>query len=245
MKQIQKNYQLSEDQKNIFTKLVILDNMNAGYFKPSLILTNNDELLEDVLSEMLADGYLKIEASGYYITSKGQQELQNFWNKLYRYRDVYKIYSAVDTGTGEIGYESYYDFSDDQSFINYISDERFEDLRIAVAVFKGINPFEMVFLEKFEEGCFDASEHNNWQLELFSEDIWSEMKDVVNSAIKPDDLSETDYTGDEVMELIINKATIISVQLIEQDSEIDEEDREDVIEEIECHFDPYYKEVWF
>ena len=100
-------------------------------------------------------------------------------------------------------------------------------------------------LEKFEEGCFDASEHNNWQLELFGEDIWSEMKNIVNSAIKPDDLSERDYTGDEVMELIINKATIISVQLVEQDSEIDEEDRATIIEEIECHFDPYYKEVWF
>lgn len=244
MKQIQKNYQLSEDQKNIFTKLVILDNMNAGYFKPSLILTNNDELLEDVLSEMLADGYLKIEASGYYITSKGKEELRVLETKLDTYRGFYKIFSAIDTGKGEIAYGAYYDFSDDDAFIEYINQERFEDLRIAVAILKGINPFEMVFLEMLDDGRFEANEYNNWQLELFTGDIWEEMEDIVNTALKAADLAEEDYSGEEILEIIIDRATTTRIQLLDQE-DILEEDKELYVEQIEYHFDPYYKEVWF
>lgn len=238
-------YKLSDSQINQFQKLVVLDNLYNGHYSPSLILTGNDELLEDILSEMLGDGLLELEASGYKISKKGREEIEKLNKKLCSYRDVYKIYSAIDTGRGEIGYEKYYDFETDDAFIQYINQERFEDLRIAVSILKGINPFEMVFLEMIDDGRFDSQSFSNWQTEMFTKDIWNEMKDIVNSAIKPDDLGEEDYSGEEVLELIIDQATQVSLKLLQLDEQLSEQEYEECVVSIEEHFDPYYKENYF
>ena len=238
-------YKLSTEQINKFQKLVVLDNIYSGSFTPSLILTGNDELLEDILSEMVGDGLLSLKASGYKINSKGKKEINNLFDKLCSYRDVYKIYSAIDTGAGEIAYESYYEFDTDEAFIEYINQDRFEDLRVAVSILKGIDPFEMVFLEMMDDGRFDSNQYSNWQIELFTKDVWDELENIVNSAIKPNDLNEEKHSGEEVLEIIIDKATQVAINLLEQYDDLDIDEFEECVITVEEHFDPYYKENYF
>lgn len=250
-------YKLEEKLMKKYQSLVILNNIINNNCNFSLILSGNDELLEDHLGILLSDNLLKLKASGYFPTEKGRQEIEQLSQKLYRYREFYSLFSAVDLGEGSFGYANYYDYDSDEEFIEYINEERFEDLRIAVAIFKKINPFEITFLELIDEDRFNPAHFENWQLDLFTDDIWRDMEEIVQSAIKPSDLYEEDHTGDEVMEIIINNGVEVSKQLLQIEKESEEsecidsnEQKEDdytdtVIVEIEYHYDPYYVESYW
>ena len=262
-------YQLSKEQKMYFSSILILDLMINTDQEFPVLLFDDLTLLEPILVHMASCSYVDVTAKGYIPAKKGRDMFDNFMDKITEFRSIYKIYSAVDLGAGEFGYEKYFDFDTDEEFMDYICEKRFEDLRVAVCEFKGINVLDMVFMELLSSGKINTSEFG-WEANITTDLIWDELVAIANDNICLDDLIETDdkgvitYTGQEIIQMILKEGTELSQKLAKKQAEIEEEEEsnnrnnddsseyeEVIIEEIyepmyypydfyDVYYDPYY-----
>jgi hypothetical protein len=115
-------------------------------------------------------------------------------------------------------------------------------VRIAVALFKKLNPHEIVFMSFINENRFDTNS-TGWQVELLSDNIWNEIDDIVKTAITPEQLGTEDVILD-----IIEQGSKIMIDLLKTESEkaktaiVAGDDEEEVEEYVtyETYYDPYY-----
>ena len=120
-------------------------NQNQKY---CVVLDQNVSSLETVFEKMMLKGYVEIDGTFYIPSKTGRNVLQNFLEKYAEFLKLYDIFCAVDLGAGEFGFHYFFDpeFEDKQRWEYFLKSERFEDLRCAVATFKGINPIEIIFI---------------------------------------------------------------------------------------------------
>jgi hypothetical protein len=167
------------------------------------------------------------------------------------YLKVYDIYSYVDLEKGEFAFARYFDFDTDDEWADFTNDERFDDLRIAVALFKKIDPAEIVFMSYINENRFDTGV-NGWQMDLVSDDSWAEIEDICKTAIKPEEV------GEDAMVDMIGQGSDLMMKLLEQEKEQEQNNgnsggdyeetivEEETIEYYEPYYDPYYvSPIWF
>jgi len=253
-----KKYTITKEQKLYFGAVLLLENIaNLGFTYP-VLLEGDDTLLEPILIYMVSKNWVEITNNQYSITEEGKKVLENYLAKLVEFRSAYKIYNSIDLGEGEFAYSKYFDFETDEQFINYINGDNFEDLRVAICEFKKINPLEVIFMEMVDEGRFDC-EDNGWQADLSTGLIWNEMVEIANTNLHLDDLAEGEFTGEEVMELIIEQGSPVMMELLKKQKELDESEEgdedfeDDEVEEVittttyveEPVFEPDYFEVYY
>jgi hypothetical protein len=221
-------YHLTQGQKLYYSSVLLLEDINNFGKTYPIILEGDDEMLEPLFIHMVSKGWLSIENGQYKVTSKGREVLLNYLERLTEFRSVFKVYSAVDTGAGTFGYAEYFSFDTDEQFMEYINQDQFEDLRVAVCEMKGINPLDVIFLEFVDTGKYDF-EQSGWQADLVTGLIWDEMLEVANSNIHVSDLTETDangnvtHTGEEVMKIIMKEGSDLMMDLIAKQEELDNE----------------------
>ena len=258
-------YKLTTEQKMYFSSVLLLDTMINNNTKFDILLSDDKKLLEPIFVHMASKEYVNISNDGYTPTKFGRNLLSNFLSKLTEFRAMYKMYSAVDLGAGEFGYDKYFDFNTDQEFIDYINEPRFEDLRVAVCELKKINPLEIIFMELLDTCRFNTDEFG-WESNITTGLIWDEMVEIANSNICLDDLIETDdkgnvlFTGEDIIKMILKEGTTLTQKLIQEQDTIDSQNIvEDVVEETitetyyepiyepyytydyyDCYYDPYY-----
>ena len=263
-------YQLSKEQKMYFSSVLILDLMINTDQEFPVLLFDDLTLLEPILVHMASCSYVDVTSKGYTPAKKGREMFDNFMDKITEFRSIYKIYSAVDLGAGEFGYDKYFDFNTDAQFMDYICEKRFEDLRVAVCEFKGIDVLDMVFMELLSSGKINTSEFG-WEANITTDLIWDELVTIANDNICLDDLIETDdkgeitYTGQEIIQMILKEGTELSQKLAKKQAEIEEEEasnniynddsdeyEEVIVEEVvyepmyypydfyDVYYDPYY-----
>lgn len=210
--------------------LVLLNEIiNFQHYFPTR-LVGEDVFLGPYLDQMVGNGTLRVQGGQYIPTELGRNELQTFYDKYYEYLKMFDIYCAVDLERGEFAFSRINDesFNDDDWF-NYLSEERFSDVRVAVADFKGIDPTEIVFMSFLNEGRFEVSEAR-WQFNLTNDNdgVWNEIQDICNSAIDVDYLRENG-----VLEDVIKQGTQIAMDLIREAEDLNAEpfqDEEEIIE---------------
>lgn len=244
-------YTLTKEQRDYYASVLILEDMNNFGRKFPVVLEGDNEMLEALLIQMSGKGWLDIVGTNYVVTDKGREILLNYLEKLTEFRSIFKVYCAVDTGEGTFGFSEYFSFDADEQFIDYIHQDNFEDLRVAVCEMKKINPLDVIFLEFVDNGRFDFKQ-DGWQAELVTGLIWDDMLEVANSNLHIEDLEETDedgnvtHTGEEVMKLIMKEGVDLMMDLMEHQAEIDEEMRnqsyEDDEDEYEYEITEYYVE---
>ena len=248
-------YSISKDQKSYYTSVLLLENMINFGDTFEVLLEGDDKLLEDTLVYMMSKKWLDVKGTSYVPTEKGRELVTNYKERLTEFRSLYKIFSAVDTGEGVFGYSSFFNFDTDTQFEDYIDDENFEDLRIAVCEFKKINPLDIIFMEMVDNGEFDTEE-DNWQFNLISGLIWDDIEEIGNTNLGVDDLTEYDdddiiiTSGEDIMKIILKQGTDLCKELVQKQDELDgeedeldgEEDEEEVVEETIAYVeDPYYE----
>jgi DNA-binding PadR family transcriptional regulator len=173
-------------------------------------LQGDDLLLYDTLQYMLKVGIVEIQNEIYVTTQKGSEWLQNFFNKYGEYLKVFDIYCAVDLDKGEFAFEKFYDDVSVNEWHTFLDEERFNDVRLAVAEFKGLNPLEIVFLSFFNEEKFDTE---NWQETLSSDEKWDEIEHIANTAITMEYLMP-----DNVMENIVRRGSNLMGELLKEET---------------------------
>lgn len=247
--QTSKKYALNLDIKFKYITLVLINEI-VNYQKYFSVAADGDNMfLDEYLKYMHSHGLLEVKDDKYIPTQKGREYLVNFFAKYFEFLKVFDIYCAVDLGKGEFAFASMFnDDMDDDQWKEFLVQERFSDVRVAVAELKGINPIEIVFMSFLNEGRFDTSS-NGWQIYLTKDGVWNEIIDICNTAISLEYLKENDVIQD-----VVKQGSELMLQLYKQEEErnarldeIIEEDGEDVIEEtvvVEEYVDivepPYY-----
>ncbi|VAX35360.1 hypothetical protein MNBD_UNCLBAC01-43 [hydrothermal vent metagenome] len=255
----QKKYQISEERKKEFAGIFVLEYIINRPHEFSILLEGDDKDLETILEWLLVREYVEIKNQESYIpTPKGRECLKLFLARYSEYLNVFDIYCAVDLESGTFAFKDYFEYENPEDWKKYLNDERWEDLRIAVATRKKMDPIEIVFMSFIRECRFGKNEAG-WQFDLLLGSIWDEILDICNTALKWEDFGyedeEGEVTASEVIDDIISQGAELMVNLhkreasfankeIEHDSSDDEEDY--VVERVEMeeypygYYEPYY-----
>jgi hypothetical protein len=252
------------DSKN-FKSIILLNEMITNGRVFTTIPVGDDKMLEPLFIELMAKGYISIVNDRFQPTADAQKVFDNFNQRYKEYLKVFDIYSFVDLDKGEFAFQKYFEFNIDEEWNAYKSQPRFFDVRIAVATFKKMNPYEIVFMSFINENRFDTT-RIGWQTDLISDAIWAEINDIVSTAITITDV------GEDVMENMIKIGTEIMMNLIQQEIDFNKKRLEEakmipageeveetivetteIIEEYEddlVYYDPYWdpfycSPIWF
>ncbi len=232
---------LTDDNKKTFKAIILLNEMVNGTHKFQTIANGDDSVLEPLFIELMSKGYVQTAGINYQITAKGQEVFDTFMKRYTEYLKVYDIFSYVDLEKGEFAFARYFDFQSDDAWADFIDDERFDDLRIAVAIFKKVDPAEIVFMSFINEERFDTSSAG-WQMDLVSDNEWSEIEEICKTAIKPEEV------GEDAMVDIISQGSELMIKLMEDEAEQNKNSNNNgggggetiVVEETVPYYEPYY-----
>ena len=239
---------LTDDNKKSFKAIILLNEMINGSHQFKTIDNGDDSVLEPLFIELMSKGYVQTAGINYLVSTKGQEVFDTFMKRYTEYLKVYDIYSYVDLEKGEFAFARYYDFETDDAWADFISNERFDDLRIAVALFKKLDPAEIVFMSYINENRFDTAS-NGWQIDLVSDNEWKEIEEICKTAIKPEEV------GEDAMVDMINQGSELMMKLMEEEANQQQNndsytETETIVEEetvayYEPYYDPYYvSPIW-
>jgi len=155
----------------------------------------------------------------YMPLERGRKTLETFLKRHQEYLKLYDLYCAVDLTTGEFAFTKYFEFNDDD-FKAYLADERWEDMRVAVAEFKKLDPVEIVFMSFLSENRIDT-DSPSWEADLTGSVVWDEILRICNSNLSSTELGYKDDKGtvssEEVMKDIIKQGTQLMFDLHKQE----------------------------
>jgi len=206
-------YSITNEQKKRFAGLYLLEYMINGPHTISIFLDDNDKDLEPVLEWLMMKEYIQIiDDQKYAPHPNGRKELEAFIVRYSEYLTLFDIFCAVDLQAGEFAFSRYFDFEDNQEWKEYLNDERWDDLRIAVAELKEMDPVEIVFMSFISEKRFGRDE-SGWQFDLLLGSVWDDILEICNSALSCTELGYEDEQGEVTPEAVI-------VDIIEQGTDI-------------------------
>jgi hypothetical protein len=249
--ELRKKTDLSGDNKKTFKAIVVLNEMINGSHQFSSSAHGDDAALQPLFADLVANGYIITSGSTYRVSAKGRGVFDTFMKRYTEYLKVYDVFSFVDLEKGEFAFDSYFDFDTDDAWFDFTDNERFDDLRIAVAMFKNTDPAEIVFMSFINENRFDTSV-SGWQNDLMGNDAWDEIEEICNTAIKPDDL------GKDAMVDMINQGSELMIRLMEEEQKQNNNNNndgggtttttiveEETVEYYTPYYDPYYiSPIW-
>lgn len=181
---------VSDEQKLRFAGIFLLEFMINHPRIFQLWLEDEDSDLEPILEWLLVKEWIQIrEAKDYIPTEEGRNVIKRFMERYARFVYFFDVFSGVDLGSGEFAFERYFEILEPDEWQAYLHDERFEDVRIAIAEHLGIDAVEIVFMSFIREDRF-GRDATGWQFDLLLGSVWDDILDVCNSAT---DLSELGY----------------------------------------------------
>ncbi|MEO6524652.1 MAG: hypothetical protein ABIN91_23410 [Mucilaginibacter sp.] len=242
---------LTEDNKKTYKAIILLNELINGSHKFQTVANGDDKILEPLFVELMAKGYVTTSGINYVATAKGEDVFAQFMQRYTEYLKVYDVFSFVDLEKGEFAFARYFDFSDDAQWDAFKNDQRFDDLRIAVALFKKIDPAEIVFMSFINENRFDTASAG-WQMDLASDNTWAEIGAIVDTAIKPEEV------GADAMEDMIRQGSDLMMDLLKEEENQRQEDIRngnndggdtvvyETVEYYEPYYDPWYvSPIWY
>ncbi|EHQ30545.1 hypothetical protein [Mucilaginibacter paludis] len=242
---------LSEDNKKTYKAIILLNELINGTHQFQTIANGDDKILEPLFIELMSKGYVTTSGINYVPTAKGREVFDTFMQRYSEYLKVYDVFSFVDLEKGEFAFARYFDFDTDEQWQSFTDDQRFDDLRIAVALFKKLDPAEIVFMSFINENRFDTASAG-WQMDLVSDNTWKEIEAIVDTAIKPEEV------GADAMEDMIRQGSDLMMDLLKEEIRQREEDRQnntydggetvvyETVEYYEPYYDPWYvSPIWY
>lgn len=100
----------------------------------------------------------------------------------------------------------------------FLNLDEWEDLRVAVAEYKGLDPLEIVFMALLQGGHFDKP-REIWQFDLASGWFFEEVEKIANQNYHLDQLVVPGMTSEQIMQNIITKGTGLMMFFIEREAE--------------------------
>jgi len=220
-------YKVTPEKAEQFTSILLMDYMINQNGELPVLMDDNFKTLEPLVIKLDAAGYVKTpgqteKGMNYLPTDKGKDALGKFMQRYSEYLKLYDVFCAVDLTKGEFAFAKFFDFDSDAAWDAYLNEERWEDLRVAVAEYKKVDPLEIVFMSFLNENRFDYTT-TTWQFDVSSGLIYDQMEEICNAALTVDQVNQGD---DTVMPDIITLGADLTVSLLKQEEEIRKNDPE-------------------
>lgn len=180
---------LTEQTCRQFAYLALLERIisESEQFQVEL-LDREATLLEPLLDAMMGEDLIAVgDDDRFAPTTKGRQAYQTMLHQQHSYLAHFEVYAAVDLSGGEFGDADHDD----------LETPTFTDLRVAVAEYKGMDPYRMVFLSMLADGSF--FQNPGWKFDIaLGSSFFKEMEEIVRSQIDISELGYTEEDGEEV-----------------------------------------------
>lgn len=226
------SFTISEEDKEKYAGLFVLNHMINKPATFSVMLEGDLMFLQPVLEKLHVKNYVEVKRRKYVPTKAGREKLELFLQRFTEFNQVFDIYMGVDLYAEDecerfalSRYFEYLEYADKEGnnpmWEEYIRQDRWEDLRIAVASFKGMDPVEIVVMSFMQEGRYGSE----WEFDLIMGGIWDEILAICNTATQAAEL------GDDIMEALIKRGFEEMKSLYEKELEINAEAGEEEYEE--------------
>ncbi|MCP4714336.1 MAG: hypothetical protein GY868_04390 [Deltaproteobacteria bacterium] len=216
-------YSLSDEQKQQYAGIYLLRVMINEPRTFSVMLEGNDQDLQPVLDWLMMKDYIEIKDNADYIPNdRGREVLKRFMARYSEFLQMFDVYCAVDVEAGEFAFARYFDVDDDAAWQRFLDDDRWDDLRIAVAEFKKIDPIEIVFMSFLNEERF-GRDATGWQFDLLLGSVWDDILEICNAAIHYEELAFEDEQGavsaEVVITDIVSQGSELMITLLEEEEQ--------------------------
>jgi hypothetical protein len=209
-------YSVTEAQKSQFAAIYLLEYMINAPKLFALMLEREEEDLEPILEWLLVRDLIQIKDQERYApTKKGSDALKRFMKRYSDFLTFFDVFSAVDLEEGSFAFADYFDYEEKPSWLAYLNEDKWEDLRVAVATYKGIDPVEIVFMSFVNEGRFGRNE-TGWAFDLLLGSVWDEILNICNTALKAEQLAWESEDGPVPGEAVIADIVTQGLALIEE-----------------------------
>ena len=146
---------------------------------------------------------LTVGEDNYYQTTKKGRELYcQLAEQLESYIIHFDIFAYVDLENGKFG----------DSKEDLLEGNQWSDLRVAVAEFKEMDPFRVVFLAMLSEEKF--YDNPDWKFDLGLGTLFDEFEQIVQDQLGIDDLSYEDQegmvSGEDVIRDIVEQGSFLA-----------------------------------
>ena len=213
-----KTFSIDEAQKLRFAAIFLLEKMVNQRRTWSTWLEGNDTDLEPILEHLVMKDLVGLQNNRYAVTAKGKQALSDFMARYTDFLKNFDVFFGVDLEEGEFAMASWNEIEDDAEWETHINDERWEDLRVTVADYKGIDPVEIVFMSFLNEERL-SSDKEGWQFDLLLGSTWDDILEICNTALSMDDLGYEDVSGEDVLRDVMTQGAELNIQLQEEEAQ--------------------------
>jgi DNA-binding PadR family transcriptional regulator len=202
---------LSEEMKQQFAGLVVLDYIFSFQTKiHASLMDNNDQHLSPVLNQLEKEDVVAVsDEDVYVVTEKGEQVYDKLMQQHASYAIHFDIFSHVDLANGTFAIKGR----------DLLEGEHWEDLRVAVAEFKGVDPYRVVFLALLSDQTF--FENSDWKYDLALGVLFEEMEEIVHSQVTEEELgydSDTGFiSGQDVLQDVIEQGSVLNKERYEKE----------------------------
>ena len=166
-----------------YAALALLKEMQEETYHFYDPLEDNETVLKPILEWLLEKNYVALESNEYRPTTKGQAFLWSFWDRYNAFLSDYDVYCGVDLTTGDFAFRYFEQHSDLDSWYEFLDEERWDDLRIAVAEYKGFDALEIVFMSFVVDKRF-GRDGDDWYYDLLLGTVWDEIQMICNNSIR-------------------------------------------------------------
>lgn len=178
-----------DESRRYYAAVFVLREISQKNIFLSKDLDEEDEIIHPFIDSLKASGYIYEDADDCYaITPKGEEFLHSFMDRYNQFLADYDIFCGVDLRNQDFAFNYFERFPDPEEWYAFLDQERWIDLRIAVAEYKGFDAVEIVFMSLVNDERFGRDEEG-WKEELLTGIVWDEIQAIVNNAIRLGSLS--------------------------------------------------------
>ena len=197
------------------------------------LIETDDQGLEPLLKFMEERGTLTVSEENYYLpTAKGEDVYQHLVEQLKAYVVHFDVFAYVDLEEGAFG----------DPKMDLLEGDQWSDLRVAVAEYKGIDPYRVVFLALMSTDNF--YENPDWKFDLSLGTLFDEMEQIVQDQLCVEDLSykdeEEQVSGEDVIRDIIEQGNLLAKGSRREEQEIEDKEQTEATPDEQIITQTYY-----
>lgn len=146
----------------------------------------------------------------YEVTEQGAKIIDDFTKRYLDFVRYYDVYAHVDFEEGSFAMskmkKKLLKDNGEKKWKKYLEQQHWEDFRVPVAIYKGIDPREFIFFSFLNEGKYipdPSDKEHKWAESFYVGTIWEDMYEVLETAPRWEDLQIDDVPAEDVIENII------------------------------------------
>jgi len=205
--------QLTKDHLK-FRALTLLEALANDFTAYSGALKGADSVLKPVFDHLVAGDMVELKDGNYVATDKGKSVVKCYLERKQDWHNMYEVYSKIDLETGDFAWEQ--TVEDPSEISEMLSENRWSDLRYAVAEFKGLDLSEVAFFILLENNGFVLpGSGEKWQKGFIDDKVFTMFHSIKYGMVKVSDLDFDDWdlkaSGRDVVRDIIKVGAQINL----------------------------------